>query len=204
MPSSRRSRRARAHRACSRSPALLLAVAGAALASPGLRHRRPGTTASAGAPGAAATRAAQAATRATGRAAESGTEEEEVLPEGFDARGPAGQQHLRPAAGQAQGGGRRDRREFVGPMDHSYRIVNGNIADGPPSTIPITDQRPQRRLLPGCLRASARSRDPRRRTHAHLLLHRGSVLPGQDSGNRAQAGREGGVCEGRTRTRWPS
>jgi hypothetical protein len=28
-------------------------------------------------------------------------------------------------------------REFVGPMDHSYRIVNGNIADGPPSTIQI-------------------------------------------------------------------
>jgi hypothetical protein len=27
-------------------------------------------------------------------------------------------------------------REFVGPMDHSYRQVNGNIADGPPSTIP--------------------------------------------------------------------
>ncbi len=26
-------------------------------------------------------------------------------------------------------------REFVGPMDHSYRAVNGNIADGPPSTI---------------------------------------------------------------------
>ena len=29
-------------------------------------------------------------------------------------------------------------REFVGPMDHSYRIVNGNIADGPPSTIPTS------------------------------------------------------------------
>jgi hypothetical protein len=29
-------------------------------------------------------------------------------------------------------------REFVGPMDHSYRIVNGNIADGPPSTIPVS------------------------------------------------------------------
>lgn len=28
-------------------------------------------------------------------------------------------------------------REFVGPMDHSYRTVNGNVADGPPSTIPI-------------------------------------------------------------------
>jgi len=27
-------------------------------------------------------------------------------------------------------------REFVGPMDHSYRAVNGNVADGPPSTIP--------------------------------------------------------------------
>jgi hypothetical protein len=29
-------------------------------------------------------------------------------------------------------------REFVGPMDHSYRMVNGNVADGPPSTIQIT------------------------------------------------------------------
>ncbi len=38
------------------------------------------------------------------------------------------------------GGGRRrnkQRRErvFVGPMDHSYRTVNGNVADSPPSTI---------------------------------------------------------------------
>jgi len=42
--------------------------------------------------------------------------------------------------GNGQGGGRRrnkQRRErtFVGPMDHSYRVVNGNVADGPPSTI---------------------------------------------------------------------
>jgi hypothetical protein len=29
-------------------------------------------------------------------------------------------------------------REFVGPMDHSYRTVNGNVADGPPSTIQLT------------------------------------------------------------------
>jgi hypothetical protein len=28
-------------------------------------------------------------------------------------------------------------RQFVGPMDHSYRVANGNIADGPPSTIPF-------------------------------------------------------------------
>ena len=28
-------------------------------------------------------------------------------------------------------------RQFVGPMDHSYRAVNGNVSDGPPSTIQI-------------------------------------------------------------------
>jgi hypothetical protein len=28
-------------------------------------------------------------------------------------------------------------REFVGPMDHSYRAVNGNVADAPPSTIHV-------------------------------------------------------------------
>jgi hypothetical protein len=39
-----------------------------------------------------------------------------------------------------QQGRRKDKqrgpRMFVGPMDHSYRTVNGNVADGPPSTIP--------------------------------------------------------------------
>jgi hypothetical protein len=35
-------------------------------------------------------------------------------------------------------GKQRGPREFVGPMDHSYRAANGNIADGPPSTIQIT------------------------------------------------------------------
>jgi hypothetical protein len=40
------------------------------------------------------------------------------------------------------GGGKKRRqqkgpRQFVGPMDHSYRVANGNIADGPPSTIPF-------------------------------------------------------------------
>lgn len=38
-------------------------------------------------------------------------------------------------------GRRKDRqkgpRTFVGPMDHSYRVANGNIADTPPSTIPV-------------------------------------------------------------------
>jgi hypothetical protein len=42
--------------------------------------------------------------------------------------------------GQGGGGGRRRNKQkrervFVGPMDHSYRAANGNIADAPPSTI---------------------------------------------------------------------
>jgi CheY-like chemotaxis protein len=45
--------------------------------------------------------------------------------------------------GQQQGrGGRRKGKQrkqqvFVGPMDHSYRTANGNIADSPPSTIEL-------------------------------------------------------------------
>jgi len=42
----------------------------------------------------------------------------------------------------AQQGKRRGKqkgpRMFVGPMDHSYRAVNGNVADAPPSTIPVS------------------------------------------------------------------
>jgi hypothetical protein len=39
--------------------------------------------------------------------------------------------------GKRKGGKQRERgpRSFVGPMDHSYRVVNGNFADTPPSTI---------------------------------------------------------------------
>ena len=37
--------------------------------------------------------------------------------------------------GGKQGGRDRGPRSFVGPMDHSYRVVNGNFADAPPSTI---------------------------------------------------------------------
>jgi|SRR5215471_3163307 len=42
--------------------------------------------------------------------------------------------------GNGQGGGRRKNKQrrqqaFVGPMDHSYRSANGNVSDGPPSTI---------------------------------------------------------------------
>ena len=37
---------------------------------------------------------------------------------------------------QQRRGRQKGPREFVGPMDHSYRSANGNVADGPPSTIP--------------------------------------------------------------------
>jgi hypothetical protein len=41
-----------------------------------------------------------------------------------------------PSQGKRKGK-QRGPREFIGPMDHSYRAVNGNVADGPPSTIQI-------------------------------------------------------------------
>jgi hypothetical protein len=46
--------------------------------------------------------------------------------------------------GQGSGMGKRKvrqkgPREFVGPMDHSYRAVNGNVSDGPPSTIQLSN-----------------------------------------------------------------
>jgi hypothetical protein len=44
---------------------------------------------------------------------------------GFKRKGGGGKQ-------QRSGGGGRS---FVGPMDHSYRVANGNFADAPPSTI---------------------------------------------------------------------
>ncbi len=40
-------------------------------------------------------------------------------------------------------------REFVGPMDHSYRELNGNVADGPPSTIMITSNGHNGHYQPG-------------------------------------------------------
>jgi CheY-like chemotaxis protein len=42
-----------------------------------------------------------------------------------------------PAQGKRKGTKQKGPREFVGPMDHSYRVANGNVADGPPSTIQI-------------------------------------------------------------------
>jgi len=50
--------------------------------------------------------------------------------------GPPGNSVSAPSHGRRKGR-QKGPRMFVGPMDHSYRVVNGNIADGPPSTIPV-------------------------------------------------------------------
>jgi hypothetical protein len=58
---------------------------------------------------------------------------------GSNGQGPQPGNSIAPQNGN---GRRKDRqkgpRTFVGPMDHSYRAVNGNVADGPPSTIPVS------------------------------------------------------------------
>jgi hypothetical protein len=59
----------------------------------------------------------------------------------FTPKGPAQQTHQPGNTVNSPHHGKKKRqqkgpREFVGPMDHSYRVVNGNVADSPPSTIP--------------------------------------------------------------------
>lgn len=64
----------------------------------------------------------------------------------FQKGGGPGQNGQGPQPGNSiapqKNGRRKDRqkgpRTFVGPMDHSYRVANGNVADGPPSTIPVS------------------------------------------------------------------
>ena len=57
------------------------------------------------------------------------------------ARGGFGSEPFQDNIGNGGGGrrkgkfGRRGPSAFVGPMDHSYRAVNGNVADGSPSTM---------------------------------------------------------------------
>ncbi len=56
------------------------------------------------------------------------------------ASGPAPQpgNSVNPPQGGKRKNKQRGPREFVGPMDHSYRVANGNVADSPASTIQIT------------------------------------------------------------------
>jgi hypothetical protein len=60
----------------------------------------------------------------------------------FFTKGSVPQQPGNSVSGMSQGkrkSKQRGPREFVGPMDHSYRAVNGNVADGPASTIQISN-----------------------------------------------------------------
>jgi hypothetical protein len=61
----------------------------------------------------------------------------------FFQKGSAPQPQPGNSVNPPQGGKRKQKqrgpREFVGPMDHSYRVVNGNIADAPASTIQISN-----------------------------------------------------------------
>jgi hypothetical protein len=56
-----------------------------------------------------------------------------------NARGARGDSRGNSNGQQQQRRGSKQRRPkvFVGPMDHSYRAVNGNYSDGPPSTIEL-------------------------------------------------------------------
>jgi hypothetical protein len=72
--------------------------------------------------------------------------------------------------GNGNGGGRRQKkgrggRQFVGPMDHSYRAVNGNYADSPPSTIQVNGN------------SGNGQRGYNRNAHMHDTGHQSQFLP---------------------------
>jgi hypothetical protein len=58
--------------------------------------------------------------------------------QGANARGARGDSRGNSNGQQQRRGGKQRRpKVFVGPMDHSYRAVNGNYSDAPPSTIEL-------------------------------------------------------------------
>ena len=74
-----------------------------------------------------------------------GRKKKKFFPKGSASGAQPGNNGTTHQPGNTQGGSQGKRkgkqrgpREFVGPMDHSYRAANGNVADGPPSTIQIT------------------------------------------------------------------
>ncbi len=70
-----------------------------------------------------------------------GRKKKKFFQKGSSSAAQPGNSVYAPSQGYSQGKRRNKQkgpREFVGPMDHSYRAVNGNMADGPPSTIQIT------------------------------------------------------------------
>ena len=105
------------------------------------------------------------------RSSASESQEEEILPKARGSRrtSPAtASQGLRRASARDR---QKGPRTFVGPMDHSYRAVNGNVADGPPSTIPTASNGHSSGYYPDAYSAQPPRAGPRRRAHTHLLLH---------------------------------
>ncbi len=103
-----------------------------------------------------------------------------------------------PPQGKRKGGRQRGPRTFVGPMDHSYRVANGNVADGPPSTIQMMSNGHQgggSNYYPDVYsQPPAAARPAKTPTRTNLLLHRRSVLPGEDSEETAKkSGRQGRI-----------
>ena len=80
-------------------------------------------------------------------------------------------------------------------MDHSYRVANGNVADGPPSAIPPRATATAAATIPTYLPGS-RPPSPTRPRASSVSLRIFSSSP-RFRGNRAQARRQGGVHQGR-------
>jgi len=83
-------------------------------------------------------RAPKAAPAQQGREQTQGRKKKKTYTKSAAAPASPGNNFAPPAQNKRKTGGRqKGPREFVGPMDHSYRIANGNIADGPPSTVQL-------------------------------------------------------------------
>jgi hypothetical protein len=66
-----------------------------------------------------------------------GRKKKKFFPKGSGPAQQPGNNNSGPSQGKRKNK-QRGPREFVGPMDHSYRAANGNVDDGPASTIQIT------------------------------------------------------------------
>ena len=108
--------------------------------TPGSRNRAAPAAASrrSSRPAPGAARATQAATPQGQPRQNQGRKKKKFFPKGSAPQPQPGNSISGPPQGKRKQK-QRGPREFVGPMDHSYRAVNGNVADGPASTIQITN-----------------------------------------------------------------
>jgi CheY-like chemotaxis protein len=67
-----------------------------------------------------------------------GRKKKKFFPKSQVSGAPQGNGFAPPMQNKRRGRQQKAPRAFVGPMDHSYRAANGNVADGPPSTIQLS------------------------------------------------------------------